>query len=50
MATIIAIAAIALILFAAVRYIYKEKKKGRACIGCPYCDDCSKKMHTPPNG
>ena len=34
-ATIAAIIIIAAILFFAVRYIYKEKKKGNACIGCP---------------
>ncbi len=39
-ATVIAIIAIAAILFFAVRYIYKEKKKGNACIGCPYADSC----------
>jgi hypothetical protein len=39
-ATIIAILLIAAILFFAVRYIYKEKKKGNACIGCPYADSC----------
>lgn len=25
----------------AVRYIYKEKKKGTKCIGCPYGGSCS---------
>ena len=25
-----------------IRYIYKEKKKGTACIGCPYADSCQK--------
>ena len=39
-ATLIAIVVIAAILFFAVRYIYKEKKKGKACIGCPYADSC----------
>ncbi len=41
-ATIIAIIVIAAVLFFAVRYIYKEKKKGNACIGCPYADSCQK--------
>ena len=41
-ATIIAIIVIAAILFFAIRYIYKEKKKGKACIGCPYADSCPK--------
>lgn len=22
-------------------YIYKEKKQGKKCIGCPYANDCS---------
>ena len=39
-ATVIAIIVIAAILFFAIRYIYKEKKKGNACIGCPYADSC----------
>ena len=41
-ATLIAIIVIAAILFFAVRYIYKEKKKGNACIGCPYAASCPK--------
>ena len=41
-ATVIAVLAIAAILFFAARYIYKEKKKGNACIGCPYADSCPK--------
>ena len=40
MATLIAAAALALIVFFAVRYIYKEKKKGVTCIGCPYAGSC----------
>ena len=41
-ATLIAVIAIAAMLFFAVRYIYKEKKTGTACIGCPYADSCRK--------
>lgn len=41
-ATIIAVLVIAAMLFFAARYIYKEKKKGTACIGCPYADSCQK--------
>ena len=41
-ATIIAVIVIAAILFFAARYIYKEKKKGTACIGCPYAGSCAK--------
>lgn len=42
LATWIAIIAIAVIVFFAVRYIYKEKKKGNQCIGCPYSGSCQK--------
>ena len=43
-ATVIAVIAIAAMLFFAVRYIYREKKKGKACIGCPYADSCQKRQ------
>ena len=43
MATFIAGLAVILMLFFAIRYIYKEKKKGTACIGCPYAKSCGKK-------
>lgn len=43
--TIIAIISIAVILFLAIRYIYKEKKKGTKCIGCPSCKDGSCQKH-----
>ena len=32
---------IALIFFA-VRHIYKEKKRGAKCIGCPHAGSCQK--------
>ena len=41
-ATFIAVLALTLILFWAIRYIYREKKKGVACIGCPYAGSCRK--------
>ena len=44
-ATMIAILAVAAMLFFAVRYIYKEKKKGSACIGCPYSASCPRHAH-----
>lgn len=43
-ATVVAVIAIVLLVFFAVRYIYKEKKKGTKCIGCPYADSCHKSM------
>ena len=42
LANIIATAVVVLIVGAAIYYIYKEKKKGSKCIGCPYCESCSK--------
>lgn len=45
-ATLIAVIILAVILFLAVRYIYKEKKKGSTCIGCPYGDSCPKHGQT----
>lgn len=41
--TLIAVLAIAVILFFAVRYIYKSKKKGVKCIGCPCAGSCGGK-------
>ena len=39
LANVILIAILALALGGAIRYIYKAKKSGRTCIGCP--DGCS---------
>lgn len=41
-ATVIAVIALVLIVFFAVRYIVKEKKRGVKCIGCPYAGTCKK--------
>ncbi|WP_081860925.1 FeoB-associated Cys-rich membrane protein [Butyrivibrio sp. AE2032] len=42
MANIIAGAVIILLLGTSIRYIYKEKKKGTHCIGCPMAGNCHK--------
>ncbi|MBQ7614712.1 MAG: FeoB-associated Cys-rich membrane protein [Butyrivibrio sp.] len=42
MADFIAIVIIVMILGLAIRYIYKEKKKGVHCIGCPSAGACHK--------
>ncbi|MBQ9059821.1 MAG: FeoB-associated Cys-rich membrane protein [Firmicutes bacterium] len=42
LATVIATIALVLVVFLAVRYIYKEKKKGSKCVGCPYAQGCQK--------
>lgn len=36
---------VVLIIGLAVRFIYKEKKSGRKCIGCPSSGSCSKCNH-----
>ena len=41
MATIIAVIAVAVILFLAIRYIVLEKRKGVHCIGCPMAGSCT---------
>ena len=33
--------AVVLILAAIVFYIYRAKKRGQKCIGCPYSKECS---------
>lgn len=42
LATVIAMIALVVVVFLAVRYIYKEKKKGSKCVGCPYAEGCQK--------
>jgi len=39
----ILIAVIVIVIGAASFYIYKEKKKGVKCVGCPYAKECAKK-------
>lgn len=39
MTTAIAVIVIVAILGLAIRYIYKEKKKGTKCIGCPFAEE-----------
>ena len=42
MSTVIAVIALVLVVFFAVRYIVKEKKKGTKCIGWPMAGQCEK--------
>ena len=42
LATILAVVVLAAVLFLAGRYIYREKKRGVKCVGCPYSDSCEK--------
>lgn len=48
MTDIVILLVVLAIVGAALRYVYKEKKKGTKCIGCPSgcsggCSGCSKK-------
>lgn len=43
MANVILIGVLIVLVGAAVFYIYKEKKKGTRCIGCPAGGQCSGK-------
>lgn len=40
METLIVIAILVAIIGLAVWYIYKEKKSGKKCVGCPYAGSC----------
>lgn len=42
MANIIIIVILLIMVFLAIRFIVREKKRGRKCIGCPYSENCSK--------
>ena len=42
LATVLAVIALTAVIFFAGRYIYREKKRGTKCIGCPYADSCQK--------
>ncbi len=43
LSNVIIIAVLVLLLSAAGLYIYKEKKKGTRCIGCPMAGKCPRK-------
>ena len=44
----IIIAVLVVIVGAAARYVWKAKKSGKKCIGCPDgCSCCAKKGNTP---
>ena len=43
MIDLILVALLSHVVGGALTYIYKEKKKGTVCIGCPYGEQCVKK-------
>ena len=50
MTDLILIIVLAVICGAAARYIYRAKKRGAKCIGCPSANTCSGKGKPPCNG
>ncbi len=40
---------LAVIIAAIVRYLYKAKKSGAACIGCPHAKQCGNQCHCHQN-
>ena len=42
---VVVIILIAIIIGGALLYIFKQKKKGVKCIGCPYSKECNKKKN-----
>lgn len=49
METAIVVILLVVIVGAAALYVYKAKKSGKKCIGCPNCDCCNGQCHTPPS-
>ena len=47
LADILIIAILVAAVTGAITYIYKEKKKGRQCIGCPMAGSCSRCKGAP---
>ncbi len=43
MVNVIAILILAVILGIAIGYLYRAKKRGETCIGCPYAKQCGGK-------
>ena len=40
MENLIAVVILALILFVAIRYVVRAKRRGEKCVGCPYAKEC----------
>lgn len=49
MENVIIIAVLISVIFLSAFYIYKAKKNGKKCIGCPYACSCEKKSNTACN-
>lgn len=44
MGNFIIIVIVSVLVYAAIRYIWKEKKKGAGCVGCPSAGNCLHKQ------
>ena len=45
MVNVIAVVALLAIVGAAAGYVYKAKKSGQKCVGCPYAKQCGSKSY-----
>ena len=50
METVITVAVLAVILVGAARYVYKAKKRGQTCIGCPHATQCAQQRKDGSDG
>lgn len=48
MGNIIVVAVLICVVGAAIYYLYKAKKNGQSCIGCPYSGQCASKKSDRP--
>lgn len=45
MVNVIAVLVLLVIVAAAGGYVYKVKKSGQKCVGCPYAKECAARTH-----
>ncbi len=50
MEDLIVLLIVAIIVVLAGLYVYKAKKNGKKCIGCPYAETCGKNNQSSCNG
>jgi len=43
MENILILIVVGILMFFAGNYLYKAKKRGQTCVGCPYSKECAKK-------
>ena len=47
MADVVVVAIVVILIFGAALYIYRAKKNGQKCIGCPYSKECNGRCGLP---